>query len=410
MNYRSERSKIYILSPIPPQPTGTAVYLGFLLRDLQDLIPKENIEIVIDDRYFDEDLPSTFMGFGVTKYSAFMPMIDDILFIFIANNKFHRHCINELVLCRSSKIISFIHDVQICMIMMELCRLKKDSLDENILEKTIGGQLNRYDRRLIAWFKDQSVPEIAKYVTGCQGVTIQNSRIIVVHSYHAAIKLQIEYEWSEANHPKILVMQHPKADEVAEHAELADLNRQKESFTIGLFGWLSKSKRVGLVFNAFESFMDQLTIIDREKVKLRLVGKIIEVDFDVRQQVEVHKYGRNIEFYDYVPKEDFEMLMSECSLLVNLRFPSCGETSGTLIHAETYNIPTVTTAYQSFYEESSTFKISVDPTLEASQLLEVFKIVYDSNKKQIPIKATGPVYPSKLDVKQAFSIILENVA
>lgn len=398
------KRRVFMLTPIPPQATGTAAYASFLLRDIKSQFANLDLFVVVDDRMFVGEIPKQLMGFPVIPYSLMMPHVDDVLIVFVANNIFHRHALEELVKARSKNIYTFIHDPQIFMIIAHLCNLRKSVFSPEIFTKSLGSQFGNFSPRITEWLEGQSIPSIGHFLIGCQGITIENSKMLIVHSYYAALKLQLEYV-SKKPTPRILVMQHPEADATPEEDHAKFPNEDRETCVFGLFGWISKSKRPKLIFLAFERFLTGLNPAARGGVRLRVVGQIVPEDFDVPEEVEKHPYKDQIEYYDYVPKEQFEELMSECSLVINLRFPSCGETSGTLAHAATYGISTVTSNYQGFFEEDSTYKISIDPETEVEELVRVFEDVYRKQPPFKPLRDPISRIRPKLNARAVFDII-----
>src|SRR5690606_24141913 len=85
--------------------------------------------------------------------------------------------------------------------------------------------------------------------------------------------------------------------------------------------------------------------------RLRVVGKRPHVpDYDVVALAKELNIEKNVEFIDYPPKDEFDRLIRESDLIFNLRYPSCGETSGTLVSAQSNNIKVVASRYQAFRE------------------------------------------------------------
>jgi len=95
---------------------------------------------------------------------------------------------------------------------------------------------------------------------------------------------------------------------------------------IGCFGYLNVNKRVPQVLEAFS-----LLLRRRPNAKLLLVGAAGE-RFDLERRLErLGLGGSAIVREDYVAEDRLWSLMAACDVLVNLRSPTMGETSGTVI-------------------------------------------------------------------------------
>ena len=114
---------------------------------------------------------------------------------------------------------------------------------------------------------------------------------------------------------------------------LADGARRRRRATssgeplIGCFGFLNMNKRIPQLLEAFASLRRR-----RPGARLLLVGAAGE-RFDVGRRLERLGLTEGVERLDYVPEERMWSLMAACDVLVNLRYPTMGETSGSVIRA-----------------------------------------------------------------------------
>ena len=95
---------------------------------------------------------------------------------------------------------------------------------------------------------------------------------------------------------------------------------------VGCFGYLNVNKRIPQVLEAFALLRQR-----RPEARLLLVGAAGE-RFDLERRLErLGLDGEAIVREDYVPEERLWSLMAACDVLVNLRSPTMGETSGAVI-------------------------------------------------------------------------------
>ena len=140
---------------------------------------------------------------------------------------------------------------------------------------------------------------------------------------------------------------------------------------IGCFGHLNMNKRVPHLLDAFARLQRR-----RPGARLLLAGAAAE-RFDLDRRLERLGLVESdaIVRLDYVPEARMWSLMAACDVLVNLRSPTMGETSGSVIRALTLGKPLIVSEVGWFAElpDGVALKVPVDPwetrTLEAGLAL-----------------------------------------
>ena len=125
---------------------------------------------------------------------------------------------------------------------------------------------------------------------------------------------------------------------------------------IGCFGYLNMNKRIPQLLEAFASLRRRLP-----GARLLLAGAAGE-RFDVGRRLERLGLTEGVERLDYVPEEQMWSLMAACDVLVNLRYPTMGETSGSVIRALSLGKPLLVSDVGWFSElpDDVALKIPVD--------------------------------------------------
>jgi glycosyltransferase involved in cell wall biosynthesis len=135
---------------------------------------------------------------------------------------------------------------------------------------------------------------------------------------------------------------------------------------IGCFGYLNMNKRIPQLLEAFASLRRRLP-----GARLLLVGATGE-RFDVERRLERLGLKDGVQRIDYVPEERMWSLMAACDVLVNLRYPTMGETSGSVIRALSLGKPLIVSDVGWFSElpDDVVLKVPVDevevPVLDAA--------------------------------------------
>src|SRR5207244_10331167 len=134
---------------------------------------------------------------------------------------------------------------------------------------------------------------------------------------------------------------------------------------IGCFGNLNMNKRIPQLLEAFASVR-----LRRPGARLLLVGASAE-RFDLSRRLERLGLRDGVLREDYVSEERMWSLMAACDVLVNLRYPTMGETSGSVVRALSLGRPLVVSDVGWFAElpDDVVLKVPVDEyevaTLEA---------------------------------------------
>jgi glycosyltransferase involved in cell wall biosynthesis len=126
------------------------------------------------------------------------------------------------------------------------------------------------------------------------------------------------------------------------------------------------NKRIPQLLEGFASFRRE-----RPGARLLLVGGAGE-RFDIGRRLERLGLTEGVERMDYVPEERMWSLMAACDVLVNLRYPTMGETSGSVIRALALGQPLLVSDVGWFSElpDDAVLKVPVDDyevaTIEAA--------------------------------------------
>jgi glycosyltransferase involved in cell wall biosynthesis len=149
------------------------------------------------------------------------------------------------------------------------------------------------------------------------------------------------------------------------HVVVPDDNTAGEPL-VGCFGYLNMNKRIPQLLEAFAAFRR-----DRPGARLLLVGAAAE-RFDVARRLERLGLTEGVIREDYVDEERMWSLMAACDVLVNLRFPTMGETSGSVIRGLSLGKPLIVSDVGWFAElpDDVALKVPLDeyevPTLAAA--------------------------------------------
>jgi glycosyltransferase involved in cell wall biosynthesis len=125
---------------------------------------------------------------------------------------------------------------------------------------------------------------------------------------------------------------------------------------VGCFGFLNMNKRIPQLLQAFAALRRE-----RPGARLLLVGASGE-RFDVQRRLERLGLTEGVEQLDYVDEPRLWSLMAACDVLVNLRYPTMGETSGSVLRGLSLGKPLVVSDVGWFAElpDDVVLKVPVD--------------------------------------------------
>jgi glycosyltransferase involved in cell wall biosynthesis len=362
---RTDFRMINILSPVPPAKTGTANYLRLLLRDMRDFFAERPVRLFAEPAY---PIPASCHGVEVHSVSAFLPEPGDTNIFAIANNEFHHYVIQKLIRgdvekCRN---ISLIHDLQILQNLtgMHLGQVSKIDIDEfaRCFDPEVSSAMSPIE--FAKAIKNGQICRTLHFTLLGQDEILRKSSDVLVHNYYAKNKILLECGLDIEQIPRLHVVRHPEEDP----PEQVDCGRQEGGFRVGCFGWVGEYKRVHSAIRAFAELADSNPRF-RADARLTIAGQLPPPQFFDPEGL-ARRLGVNdlVTFTGFLAHEAFLAEMARTNLLLNLRYPSCGETSGALFAGRAMSRQIAVSSYQSFREESANFHISVHPGYENEDL------------------------------------------
>jgi glycosyltransferase involved in cell wall biosynthesis len=118
--------------------------------------------------------------------------------------------------------------------------------------------------------------------------------------------------------------------------------------------------------------------------------------------------GRDILLLDYVTERDFGALAARCDVCVSLRWPTLGETSGSVIAALAVGTPVVVNDVGWFAELPDAVAAKVPPDeWEVGHLAAVLELLSSDERLRAAMGAAGRAYArSELDLERSADLYL----
>ncbi len=310
--------KLAVLTPLPPTRTGIAHYASMLLPALA-----RRAEV----RAFE-------------SLEGYRPADFDAVVYQLGNNPHHETAYLEAM--RVPGVI-VLHDLVLHHLIVEMTLARGDVEGYSAALRANHGAMGE------AWARGRAAGlhlESANFLMPASIEVANRSLAVIVHNNCAAERLR-----SFGVSTPIHVVPHPYVPETRRFDR--DALRARFDLTpgdrvIGFFGHLTSAKRADVVLEAFRRARQ-----DFPRLALLVVGEPApNIDLERLRSEGVVMTG-------YVPDDEFPSYYAAADRLVNLRYPTAGETSGTLIRALDAGKPVAVSDYAQFAELPDTCVVKI---------------------------------------------------
>lgn len=315
--------RVAFLTPLPPAKTGIAHYASMLLPALARRV---EVTAVATDGMGDREA-----GYRIIPYAEYHRSDFDAVLYQLGNNPFHEAIYREAMEWPG---VAVLHDAILHHLIVEMTLARGDA------EAYIDAMGRNHGDPGRAWATARAAGlhgEIGNFLFPASVEVANRSRAVVVHNHYAAGWLQRLGVTTPVH-----VVPHPSVDEPVlggRAGTRARLGIAADERVIGLFGFLTSAKRGEVVVEAFRRARTQ-----RPGLRLLVVGEAAP-NIDVASLA-----SEGAIVTGYAPDEEFGAYYEAADLLVNLRYPSAGESSGTMIRALAAGKPVAVSDYAQFAE------------------------------------------------------------
>jgi glycosyltransferase involved in cell wall biosynthesis len=319
-------------TPLPPSRTGVAHYSSMLLPAL-----RQQVDVfALDSPTTDNRQPTTHI-------------------YHLGNNPHHEWIYHEAM---KTPGVIVLHDLVLHHLIVEMTLARGDADAYAAALRASHGAAGE------AWARGRAAglhSEMGNFLFPASVQVANRSHAVIVHNEWAAERLR-----SFGVATPIHVVPHPFEPQPSARGRREDV-RARHGFrsderVIGLFGFLTSAKRSDVVLAAFA----QARARDARR-RLLVVG-------EPAPNIDVAAFQRDgVTFTGYVDDAEFAAYFAAVDRLVNLRYPTAGETSGTLIRAFEAGKPVAVSDYAQFAElpNDCVTKIPFGET-EVGQLADFF--------------------------------------
>lgn len=318
-------TRVAVLTPMPPARTGVAHYASMVIPALRAAGAAGGragggASFTLD--VFSSPLElQTAAGESQARSSAGW---DHVIYQ-LGNNPHHEWIYAEAM---KTPGVIVLHDLVLHHLIVEMTLARGDA------EGYVAALEASHGPAGAAWARGRAAGlhlEMGNFLLPASVEVAQRSRAVIVHNRYAADRLR-----SFGVTTPIHVVPHPYVPETRTFPRtMFGADRR----VIGFFGFLTSAKRAEIVLEAF-----RIARAKDPRLELLIVGEPAP-NIDIASL-----RGEGITMTGFVADEDFPRYYAEADRFVNLRYPSAGETSGTLIRALDAGKPVAVSDYAQFAE------------------------------------------------------------
>ena len=327
--------KIGFFSPLPPSKSGIADYSAALLESLGRIASVQTFTTETTDRSFDIGLYQ------------------------IGNNGYHEFAYRQAM--RQPGVV-VLHESNLHHLLAEIT-IKKGDWDAYMQAVELEGTADD-----IAFAQRVRALEVGPNYDGLPMLKqlLASTKGVIVHSHFAESDVR-----RAGFEGPIGVIPHgawiPDTDRMGYRGRLG---LGPETPLIGVFGFLKPYKRITESLRAFRRLLRV-----QPNARMILVGEP-HPDFPLRSIIDGLGLSESVRILGFTPIEDFVGYIAACDIILNLRWPTVGESSGTLLRSLGLGKAVIVSNVGSFqeYPDGICLKVPVD-TAEEDTIFEYLNLL-----------------------------------
>jgi glycosyltransferase involved in cell wall biosynthesis len=207
-------------------------------------------------------------------------------------------------------------------------------------------------KQLFGRIKRGVYTDLEKFIFPLNKRIIDCSLGIIVHNHYVRKEI-------EKDHPNTPIKQinmgipETNLELVNTEAFKKEVGIPSDHFVIGIFGFVTPIKNVDLAVKAFHLLRQKIP-----QVTMLIVGEV--QDNRVEKLVADLDLSRNVRICGFVPEKDFHHYIHATNVAINLRYPTAGETSASLLRIMSMGVPVIVFNYRQFAEIPDDCCIKID--------------------------------------------------
>jgi glycosyltransferase involved in cell wall biosynthesis len=327
----SSSPKIAWLSPLPPQRSGIANYSYWLVKALK---PYFAIDLYYEGQPPATELQDEFDVYPLAAFAEKHESYHQMIYHLGNNSDFHKG-IYELAWRFPGTVV--LHDYNLSGFMHEAFYRQNHELYRQALPNGDGEEGRKGLQSLIhRLFPDSSQLPMS------QAIVSRSKKVIVHHRW-------VRNQFADNDHIEVIphfVKLNYQPDKAGIENFKNKFGIRDNHFVLTCLGFVNPNKLPGLQIDVVKRLID-----DGYPLQLIFAGEPSPEVKDLVAEAQAGKYHERIVFTGYLNETDYFNSIFASDVIINLRNPSMGEASGTLMHALAAAKPTIvsdTNQYREF--------------------------------------------------------------
>ena len=367
----SARSRLAVVTPLPPKQTGVATYAKRMIDALSQIADVTAFDISAQEEFRLPEaetlrvLPMNLLQFIEETEGPF----DQVIY-FIGNSGFHMEAVS--ILEQRSGVV-LLHDAQLADLYAEMTQALPELLPCNSLPE----------------LRQTFYPGIGGEIAYLRPV-IDAAEAVIVHSEAAA-----EIVATDAGLRPVALFPHPCPPRPSVLVERADS-------AIGSFGFVQEDKRPA----------DLLAAVAQLGVEVSLIfagGCDADLQLELLSVSENLGLGGRVTFTGHIPMDQLRELQQSVTIAVQLRSQSRGESSGVIAELLSCGTPTVVTELGAQAELPPSAVRFLAPDVSPSEIARAVDDLLSNTARRQQLTHEGLEYVRANSYEQAASRLLEFV-
>lgn len=365
--------KIAWLSPFPPQKSGIANYSDWLVRALK---PHFDIDLYYDHEAPAVDLQKEFDVYPLSVFAEHYESYDEAIYHLGNNRDFHKGTY-ELAWNFPGTIV--LHDYNISAFMHEAFYRQNYELYRQALPNGHGDEGYKGFQSLIhRLLTDSSESPMSHAI-------VSRSKKVIVH--HRWVKNQFTNNQHIGVIPLFAQLNYrPTRDEIELFKNR--LGIRNNYFVVACLGFINRNKLPNLQIEVAKRLID-----DGYPLQMIFAGEPAPEVKGLVSEVQSGRYGENIIFTGYQTEADYFTSLFASDVIINLRDPSMGEGSLTLMQALAAAKPTIISDVNQYREfpDNVCWKLAHDEN-QAEALYAYISALLSDRNLRAAISANAAAY------------------
>ena len=311
--------KLAYFSPLPPAHTGIADYSAELLPHLAALTDLTLFHP--EPEQVAAALRTQFPIQPLAHYPAHRWQFD--LALYQMGNSTHHTAIYQMALRYPGVVV--LHDVVLHHFVEAITRRQGD---EAGYLQAIGYALGEENGSLWAYLEQKQRPTPYS-LTPLNQMLVDRSLLVLVHSRYGQHQLQ-----AQGSKTPVAVIAQPMEPAAAFPHHL---NWPEDGVVFAALGQVTAAKQVVMALRAFARLRPQCP-----SARFLIVGEMVQAEVDVTQVIEELQLHEVVQITGFVPDlAEFSGWIAAADIIINLRYPTAGETSATALRGMAQGKPVI---------------------------------------------------------------------